>query len=54
MTNQERIIAEQRKEALYREINSHPVIIDRSVFKKTSEEKKELDIRKRAFKNKRK
>lgn len=54
MTNQERIIAEQRKEALHREINSHPVIIDRNVFKKTAEERKELDIRKRAYKNSKK
>lgn len=52
MTNQEKITAEQRRIALHKEINSHPVIIDKSVFNKTLEEKKELDVRKRAYNNK--
>lgn len=42
MTNQERIIAEQRKAELQREINRYKISIDKTCFVKTKEEKDKL------------
>lgn len=45
---------QQKRYAIQREINSTPVIIDRSVFRKTKEEKEALAIAKLTYKNKHK
>ena len=42
---------EQKRLALQKEINSNPTNIDRSCFKKTLEEKRNLEYLKSKFKN---
>lgn len=43
---------EQRNEALKKQINSYPLVIDRSVFKKTKKEKQKVNRLRLEFKNK--
>ena len=45
---------EKKNEELKRQINSYPLIIDRSVFKKTKEEKELVNNLKTIFKNRNK
>ena len=42
---------EARRQALHKQINKHRVEINRSVFRKTKEEKEELNKRRISFKN---
>lgn len=42
---------EQRRLALQKEINSYPINVDRGCFKKTLEEKRDLQYLKTKFKN---
>lgn len=43
---------EQRRLALQKEINSYPINIDRGCFKKSLEEKRNLEYLKSKYKNK--